>query len=313
MPSRVGRCRHCNGRSSCCSSPWGRRCGARTTDRAAGRRLGVTQQPGVASDGGTIRAGAFHRRQHVVVTSVAMLIAVVPAILSGVYLAEYTTTRTRGWLKPLIDLLVGIPSVVYGLWGILFIVPLIREQIGPLANGTLGRVFPCLAPEQPQRLRRAGGWICAGGDGLSADRRRHRGGAAQRAAADARDVAGVGRHALGDDEVHRAAHGAARHPGGGGARLFTRLWRDAGCDDGRRQCPTGAHFDLRRRLSAARADRQQLQRDDVGAALRRGADERRANLADRRDLLQRAGAPGHQPAGEAGRSYERKRDEEIGD
>jgi ABC-type phosphate transport system permease subunit len=141
MPSRVGRCRRCNGLSSCCSSPW--------ASTLAVRALPIVQQVGVwellSSQAWHPTAGQFGLAPFiagsVVVTSVAMLIAVVPAILSGVYLAEYTTTRTRGWLKPLIDLLVGIPSVVYGLWGILFIVPLIREQIGPLANGTLGQVY----------------------------------------------------------------------------------------------------------------------------------------------------------------------------
>jgi phosphate transport system permease protein len=98
----------------------------------------------------------------VVVTTVAMLIAVVPAIFSGVYMAEYTSTRTRGWLKPLIDLLVGIPSVVYGLWGILFIVPLVREQIGPLTDGTLGQVFPLFRQTNPSGYGvLAGGFVLA--------------------------------------------------------------------------------------------------------------------------------------------------------
>jgi len=98
----------------------------------------------------------------IVVTAVAMLIAVVPAILSGVYMAEYTSMRTRSWLKPLIDLLVGIPSVVYGLWGILFIVPLIREQIGPMANGALGQMFPFFRQSNPSGYGvLAGGFVLA--------------------------------------------------------------------------------------------------------------------------------------------------------
>lgn len=85
----------------------------------------------------------------VAVTTVAMTMAVIPAILCGVYMAEYTSTRARSWLKPLIDLLVGIPSVVYGLWGILFIIPLIRGQIGPAADSTLGQVFPFFRQTNP--------------------------------------------------------------------------------------------------------------------------------------------------------------------
>jgi phosphate transport system permease protein len=83
------------------------------------------------------------------VTSVAALIAVIPAILSGIYLAEYTTTRLRTTLKPLIDLLVGIPSVVYGLWGILFVVPLVRDHIGPWSHQTLGSWIPFFRQTNP--------------------------------------------------------------------------------------------------------------------------------------------------------------------
>ena len=49
------------------------------------------------------------------VTMVAMVLAVVPAVFSGIYLAEYTSSKRRTMLKPILDLLAGIPSVVYGL------------------------------------------------------------------------------------------------------------------------------------------------------------------------------------------------------
>ena len=83
------------------------------------------------------------------VTLVAMVIAVIPAVFSGIYLAEYTSNRARAVLKPLLDLLVGIPSVVYGLWGILFIVPLVRDTIGPWSDRTLGRFLPFFARTNP--------------------------------------------------------------------------------------------------------------------------------------------------------------------
>ena len=85
----------------------------------------------------------------VVVTAVAMLLAVVPAILTGIYLSDYVTSRTRRWLKPVLDLLVGIPSVVYGLWGILLIVPLIRDYIGPWSDQTLGQWWPFFSRTNP--------------------------------------------------------------------------------------------------------------------------------------------------------------------
>ena len=85
----------------------------------------------------------------VVVTAVAMALAVVPAILSGIYLAEYVTARSRTAFKPVIDLLVGIPSVVYGLWGILFVVPLVRDHLGPWSDRTLGQSIPFFSRTNP--------------------------------------------------------------------------------------------------------------------------------------------------------------------
>ncbi len=83
------------------------------------------------------------------VTAVALIFAVIPAILSGIYLAEYMSTKTRTVFKPVLDLLVGIPSVVYGLWGILFIVPLVRDHVGPWADRTVGQTVPLFSRTNP--------------------------------------------------------------------------------------------------------------------------------------------------------------------
>ncbi|RIK52378.1 MAG: phosphate ABC transporter permease subunit PstC [Chloroflexi bacterium] len=85
----------------------------------------------------------------IAVTGVAMALAVIPAILCGIYLAEYVNRRTRTLLKPVLDLLVGIPSVVYGLWGILVIVPLVRDHLGPWSDRTLGRLLPFFSQTNP--------------------------------------------------------------------------------------------------------------------------------------------------------------------
>jgi len=72
------------------------------------------------------------------VTIVAMLIAVPLSILTAIYLAEYAPGTIRALAKPLLDLLAGIPSVVYGLFGLLVIVPLVREvatAFGVASNG----------------------------------------------------------------------------------------------------------------------------------------------------------------------------------
>ena len=69
------------------------------------------------------------------VTGVAVAIAVPLCLLTAVYLAEYAPRWVRNGSKPLIDLLAGIPSVVYGVWGILVVVPLVARVAGSLFNG----------------------------------------------------------------------------------------------------------------------------------------------------------------------------------
>lgn len=61
------------------------------------------------------------------VTVIAMLIAILPCLLNALYLAEYARPVTRALLKPLLDLLAGIPSVVYGVWGMIVIVPWVQH------------------------------------------------------------------------------------------------------------------------------------------------------------------------------------------
>jgi len=69
------------------------------------------------------------------VTVVAMVIAIPLCLLTSIYLAEYAPRKVRGVVKPMIDLLAGIPSVVYGLFGILLIVPL-TKNIAPVFGYT---------------------------------------------------------------------------------------------------------------------------------------------------------------------------------
>ncbi|NTW97889.1 MAG: phosphate ABC transporter permease subunit PstC [Oscillochloris sp.] len=83
------------------------------------------------------------------VTLLAMLVAVPPAVLSGVYLAEYAGRRARGLLKPVVDLLAGVPPVVYGLWGILVIVPFVRDHLAPMVDATFGPALPWLRNSNP--------------------------------------------------------------------------------------------------------------------------------------------------------------------
>ncbi len=65
------------------------------------------------------------------VTVLATVIAVPISLLSSIYLSEYAGSRIREAVLPLIDLLAGIPSVVFGLWGVLAVVPFIKNTLAP--------------------------------------------------------------------------------------------------------------------------------------------------------------------------------------
>ncbi|MFC4099705.1 phosphate ABC transporter permease subunit PstC [Paenibacillus xanthanilyticus] len=63
-------------------------------------------------------------------TALTMLIAMPISILIAVFLAEVTPPWLRAMLRPVLDLLVGIPSVVYGFLGMTLLIPLLRDVTG---------------------------------------------------------------------------------------------------------------------------------------------------------------------------------------
>lgn len=72
------------------------------------------------------------------VTTVAMLISIPPCLLCAIYLAEYASPLARGFSRPLLDMLAAIPSVVYGVWGVLVIVPWVEHSAAPWLAANLG-------------------------------------------------------------------------------------------------------------------------------------------------------------------------------
>jgi phosphate transport system permease protein len=82
------------------------------------------------------------------VTLVAMIISIPVCLLSAIYLSEYASPTARSFIKPLLDLLAGIPSVVYGVWGVLAIVPWVKNMLAPLLNKWLG-FMPLFALNNP--------------------------------------------------------------------------------------------------------------------------------------------------------------------
>lgn len=102
----------------------------------------------LASDRWMPSAGQFGLKAFLVgtfwVTGLATILAVPICVLAAIYLAEYAKPRLRTIVKPLIDLLAGIPSVVYGVWGVLVVIPFIANMLGPYAETHWGHI-PLLA------------------------------------------------------------------------------------------------------------------------------------------------------------------------
>ena len=70
-------------------------------------------------------------------SAVALIIATPLAIGVAVFLSEFSPTWLRQPVGFLVDLLAAIPSVVYGLWGIFVLIPLLREHVMPFLRDTL--------------------------------------------------------------------------------------------------------------------------------------------------------------------------------
>ncbi|WP_312441183.1 phosphate ABC transporter permease subunit PstC [Lacrimispora sp.] len=64
------------------------------------------------------------------VTLGAAILGVPIAICCSIFLAEFAPAKLRNIFRPAIQLLAAIPSVVYGFWGVLFVVPMIRNYLG---------------------------------------------------------------------------------------------------------------------------------------------------------------------------------------
>ena len=61
------------------------------------------------------------------ISSIALIVAVPIGLMSAIYLAEYASLKFRSVAKPLLEILAGIPTVVYGFFAVLTVAPYIRE------------------------------------------------------------------------------------------------------------------------------------------------------------------------------------------
>lgn len=72
-----------------------------------------------------------------IVTGIAMMIATPLGLGAAIYLAEYANPKVRAWLKPILEILAGIPSVVLGFFALQFIAPEIIDNIGGSPSGSM--------------------------------------------------------------------------------------------------------------------------------------------------------------------------------
>lgn len=61
------------------------------------------------------------------ITVIAILVAAPVGLLSAIYLAEFASNRVRSWAKPFLEILAGIPTVVYGFFAALTLAPALRD------------------------------------------------------------------------------------------------------------------------------------------------------------------------------------------
>ena len=72
------------------------------------------------------------------ISFVALLVAVPIGLFAAVYLSEYAGPKLRGVAKPLLEILAGIPTIVYGLFALLTIGPLLMSVFGSEGTGWMG-------------------------------------------------------------------------------------------------------------------------------------------------------------------------------
>ena len=65
------------------------------------------------------------------VTGIALALALPLSFLTAVFLTEYARSWVKRWVYPALDILAALPSVIYGVWGTLLIVPWISEWLAP--------------------------------------------------------------------------------------------------------------------------------------------------------------------------------------
>lgn len=66
------------------------------------------------------------------VTFIAFVVSAPVCLLAGIYLTQFAPRRLMRFMHPVIDILAGLPSVIYGVWGILVVVPFVSSYVAPI-------------------------------------------------------------------------------------------------------------------------------------------------------------------------------------
>ncbi len=67
-------------------------------------------------------------------TSVALIVAIPLGTIASIYISEFCSPRTREVVKPILELLSGVPTVVYGYFALLFVTPMLQKLIPDLSG-----------------------------------------------------------------------------------------------------------------------------------------------------------------------------------
>jgi phosphate transport system permease protein len=79
------------------------------------------------------------------ISAIALIVAMPLGLASALYLSEYAYGRVRQTIKPILEILAGIPTVVFGFFALEFITPSLRWVLSPLFDGELPEIFNALA------------------------------------------------------------------------------------------------------------------------------------------------------------------------
>ncbi|MFN4224691.1 MAG: phosphate ABC transporter permease subunit PstC [Hyphomonas sp.] len=89
---------------------------------------------------------------------IAMIVAAPIGLFSAIFLSEYASPRARAWIKPILEILAGIPTVVYGFFALLVVAPAVRQAAIWFNEGviTLGLASEPILAAQPTSALAAG-------------------------------------------------------------------------------------------------------------------------------------------------------------